>query len=296
MEEIGLAPNLYAESRPRSPRPARPARPAEAPEEPHAVFVTPSAGGRPIPAPLDAEPRHRVDEAEFDLSDADPLSEVLGSQPDAAEPSEAVFEEEFFDALVETVKAAGSETAPEEPSAPPRAVRSPLFDDFTDEEFIAIAAQMELHSFGAGDIVITEGDPGDSLFVLTTGVVKAFVRNSAGRHVLVREMGEGSFFGEISILTRKPRTATVTCATSCDLLELDRDALDGIAAKHPRVHQVLLAFLLPSATAAARKSACAARRPRRRNGVWGPVLPCPQRGWPGGAEPLQDKEGKEAPG
>jgi cAMP-dependent protein kinase regulator len=72
--------------------------------------------------------------------------------------------------------------------------------------------------------------------------VKAFVRNSAGRQVRVREMGEGSFFGEISILSGKPRTATITCATSCDLLELDRDALDGIAATHPRVQEVLMAF------------------------------------------------------
>jgi cAMP-dependent protein kinase regulator len=55
-------------------------------------------------------------------------------------------------------------------------------------------------------------------------------------------MGEGSFFGEISILSGKPRTATVTASTRCELLELDRKSLDAIAAIHPRVRDVLTRF------------------------------------------------------
>jgi hypothetical protein len=158
--------------------------------------------------------------------------------------SEQEFEEEFFDELAETLKASGAETAAAGTgaAAAPKQVRSPLFDDFTEEELIAVMQRLDLVSFEPGDIVIAEGEPGDSLFVLTTGAVKAFVRNPSGRQHLVREMGEGSFFGEISILSGKPRTATITCTTRCELLELNRKALDAIAAIHPRVHQVLLEF------------------------------------------------------
>ncbi len=130
------------------------------------------------------------------------------------------------------------------PSEPPvgEAVRSPLFSDFSAGELLAVMGGLQLLSFDAGDIIITEGEPGSSLFVVSSGRVKAFVRNPAGRHAQVREMDEGSFFGEISILKGSPRTATVTAASRVDLLELDRATLDGITANHPRVIEVLEAF------------------------------------------------------
>jgi hypothetical protein len=177
------------------------------------------------------------------------MSAPLPAAPVAPEvepvTSEESFEEEFFDTLAETLTA---QAAAEQPlatraaTAPVRSVASPLFDDFTEQELLAVMEKLDLVAFEPGDIVIAEGQPGDSLFVLTTGSVKAFVKNPSGRQVFVRALGEGSFFGEISILSGKPRTATITCATPCELLELDRAALDSITAKHPRVQNVLLEF------------------------------------------------------
>jgi hypothetical protein len=161
--------------------------------------------------------------------------------------TEEQFAEQLLDAIQTSFAQPGSLRA-EGPAAPvPRPGErgipaSPLFDDFSDEELVAVIRGFDLLSYDPGDIIITEGEPGDSLFVLTTGLVKAFVRNPAGRHVQVRELGEGEFFGEISILTGKPRTATVTAATPCELLELDRARLDAITASHPRVLQVLKDF------------------------------------------------------
>ncbi len=126
--------------------------------------------------------------------------------------------------------------------APSPTVESPLFSSFSQEELVAVIKGLRLLSFEPGDIVITEGEPGDSLFVLTSGDVKAFIRNPEGKSVQVREMNEGAFFGEISILSGKPRTATITAKTHCDLLELDRATLDSIAATHPHVREVLQRF------------------------------------------------------
>jgi CRP-like cAMP-binding protein len=53
---------------------------------------------------------------------------------------------------------------------------------------------------------------------------------------------DGAFFGEMSALTGKPRSATVTAATRCDLLEMDRATLDHIAVSHPRVRELLQEF------------------------------------------------------
>ena len=129
---------------------------------------------------------------------------------------------------------------PQAEAAP--SVESPLFTSFSQDELVAVIEGLRLLSFESGDIVITEGEAGDSLFVLTTGVVKAFVRNPAGKSIQVREMSEGAFFGEISILSGKPRTATITAKTACELLELDKSTLDSICQTHPHVREILKQF------------------------------------------------------
>ena len=73
----------------------------------------------------------------------------------------------------------------------------------------------------------------------------------------VGALGEGSFFGEMSTLSGQPRSATVTAAAPCDLLELDRATLDRIAVPHPHVRAVLEDF---SRRRAADPAAAAARR------------------------------------
>jgi tetratricopeptide (TPR) repeat protein len=164
------------------------------------------------------------------------------------EISQATFESQMLAAVQHALK------TPMEPAATPASpqgavARSPLFSDFSEEDLVAVIHGMRLLSFEPGDIIITEGDDGDSLFVITTGTAKAFVRRD-GRQSLAREMGEGTFFGEISVLSGKPRTATVTAATACDLLELDRPTLDEITKAHPNVRKVLEDFYIARASGA----------------------------------------------
>ena len=92
---------------------------------------------------------------------------------------------------------------------------------------------LRVHTFEAGDVIVTEREPGQSLYILTSGRVKVFVRNPAGRNYSVAQLREGDFFGEISSLSGRPRTATVVAAAATDILELDKPTLDGIARTHP---------------------------------------------------------------
>jgi CRP-like cAMP-binding protein len=121
----------------------------------------------------------------------------------------------------------------------PGLLASPLFEDFADDELLAVIRGLRLLTFEAGDIIITEGEPGQSLFVLTTGTVKVFLKDRSGRNVALCPLGEGAFFGEIATLSGRPRSATVTAASRCELLELDKPALDAILKIHPRVRDVL---------------------------------------------------------
>jgi Cyclic nucleotide-binding domain/Tetratricopeptide repeat len=183
-------------------------------------------------------------------------------QPEEApepEPSAPAAEEDEFDlspegvrdelaALIEDVfTPPPTGTAPESvaaqdlvPNAPP--VQTPLFRGFSNDELVAVIRGLRLLTYAPGMIIVTEGQPGESLFVLAAGMARAFVRSPGGRSVQVRELMEGDFFGEISILTGNPRSATITAASRCELLELDRPTLDTIAATHPHVRDVLKEF------------------------------------------------------
>lgn len=137
------------------------------------------------------------------------------------------------------------EPEPEEAEAPAPTASvsgSPLFSSFSKEELAAVIQGLKLVSYEPGDVIVSEGEPGNSLFVLTTGTVKAFVRDGTGKNHRIRSMSDGSFFGEISILLQKRRTATIVAATACELLELDRPTLDEITETHPRVQAALKAF------------------------------------------------------
>jgi len=89
--------------------------------------------------------------------------------------------------------------------------QSPLFEVLNEEERAALVKEMELEQHREGDIIITEGEPGSSMYVISTGEVKVYTRGQKGS-VYLAKLGEGDFFGEVSMLTGKPRTATITAS------------------------------------------------------------------------------------
>lgn len=152
-----------------------------------------------------------------------------------------VADKDLFDGLLDTIEEVLAE-APAAPIKPRPRVMSPLFADFSEADLFAVIQGLELVTYGPGDILILEGDPGASLFIVTSGVVKAFVKQKDGTNRMVREMGEGSFFGEISVLSGKPRTASVTAKTAVEALVLERRVLDEMVRTHPSVRSTLEKF------------------------------------------------------
>jgi hypothetical protein len=127
-------------------------------------------------------------------------------------------------------------------SVVPKSLTTPLFESFNAEELLPMLRGMRLVTYEPGDIVVAEGEPGDGLFILTSGRVKAFVRDAVGRFGKVRELTDGDFFGEISFLQSKPRTATITAASRCEMLILDNSTLEEICKTHPHVRGVMERF------------------------------------------------------
>jgi CRP/FNR family transcriptional regulator, cyclic AMP receptor protein len=79
----------------------------------------------------------------------------------------------------------------------------------------------------AGQVLFHEGEPGKEMFVIQSGKVR-LVRNIRGQDKLLAELGAGEFFGEMSIINDKPRTATATVIEDAQLLVLDPKTFEAM--------------------------------------------------------------------
>jgi CRP-like cAMP-binding protein len=223
----------------------------------HLLAASAAAHAHGLPPPADPEPSpgfgsrvrgvFRRFLASLSGGGREALPEGEAAAPGEPGSAEAAFEERVLDVVREAARVVHAAPRPaasvdERMRALDRAARlvaTPLFAELSEEELLAVVRGLQLLVFEPGQIVITEGQSGQSLFVITSGTVKVFVRNPAGHDVEVGELREGDFFGEISSLSGRPRTATVTAAERCELLELDKATVEAIARTHARVREML---------------------------------------------------------
>ncbi len=84
-------------------------------------------------------------------------------------------------------------------------------------------------SLSRGTTVFREGDPGGSVYVIRTGKVRV-LKNSAGRQRVVITLGPGDFFGEMAVVTGRPRSATVEVVEDAELLKVPAGKLQEMVA------------------------------------------------------------------
>lgn len=120
--------------------------------------------------------------------------------------------------------------------------KAPLFSELPQEIFLALVQDVAMRNVPAGEAIVREGDPGRSMFVLTQGSVKIVRALGKPEEKTVAEMGEGTFFGEIGLLSDVPRLASVVAANECVVLEVTREMLAGLSAKHAELDAVLQRF------------------------------------------------------
>ena len=87
----------------------------------------------------------------------------------------------------------------------------------------------------ASRVLFQTGEPGDALYVVESGAVELFVVDHAGQKISLKTAACGDFFGEISLLDGKPRTATAVAAIDCELLRVSRESLLDIFRRHPEI-------------------------------------------------------------
>ncbi len=100
-----------------------------------------------------------------------------------------------------------------------------LFEHLNDEDRASLAAVIDVRTLAAGETLFQAGEPGESLFVIRSGEIELFIKDTAGQRIPLAMVGVGEVFGELALLDRSPRTATAIAMSDSELLELDRDDL-----------------------------------------------------------------------
>ncbi len=121
--------------------------------------------------------------------------------------------------------------------------RAGLFQGVAPEAREALASALEHHDYTRGDTVFTEGEQGDTLFIVLTGKVKVGRRAADGRENMLSVMGPSDMFGELSLFDPGPRTATATVLTDARLASLAHAALRPWLNDRPEIAEQLLRVL-----------------------------------------------------
>src|SRR4029453_12045086 len=99
--------------------------------------------------------------------------------------------------------------------------RSSVFRFLSDEHFAAIEPLLQEEHYEFGDVVVKQGDPADSFYVLTTGRARALKIKPGGVEIPLGVLKPGDSFGEAALAEGGTRNATVRSSTAGAVLRLD---------------------------------------------------------------------------
>jgi len=91
---------------------------------------------------------------------------------------------------------------------------------------------------------VSEGDEGNSLFIIQNGSPKAFLTDNVGREVTLSLLDPGDYFGELALLDEAPRSASVMAVTRSEVLQIPRTAFLELIEVYPACLQLVVRNLV----------------------------------------------------
>jgi len=179
------------------------------------------------------------------------LAQLIASQQEAEKEAEAKLKSAEKEGLekLKTAEPPAPEVPQQETVADPvqqQAEReragSRFFAEFPQAALEKLLYAAAVHSFEADEVIVQEGDPGTSFYLIAEGDLAVRTNDPSGKPMTLAQLGAGEFFGEVAVLTGKPRTATIVAQTPATVIEISGGELDRIAGEFPEVRSVLQRF------------------------------------------------------
>ena len=118
----------------------------------------------------------------------------------------------------------------------------PLFDPLTDQETRSLASRARVERYFTGEVVMHQGHPGDSLYIIDEGSVAVAV-SADGRSETLAELGPSAIIGEMALMTGAERTATVTATVPTQFVVIDREAFRKTLLQNPQIAEQISEML-----------------------------------------------------
>ena len=120
----------------------------------------------------------------------------------------------------------------------------PLLDVLTEPDRRELLTRARRRRFSRQEVLFHEGDPGDSLHLVSRGHVALRIHTPLGDVATMRIVRPGEFFGELAVVSAGPRNATAAALDAVETISIDRELLTGLRAEHPRIEALMLEALV----------------------------------------------------
>ena len=117
------------------------------------------------------------------------------------------------------------------------------FANLDESALRELAPHGAVRSFAKNAVVVSEGDDTDSLYILLSGRVKAYVSEEDGREVVLSTIGVGDYFGEM-VLDGGPRSASIMTLEPCRFFVIPRGDIEGLIDRNPAFARHLIQMLI----------------------------------------------------
>ena len=121
--------------------------------------------------------------------------------------------------------------------------RVPFLAILPDTEIAWLAERVRARQYRAGTTIFHRDDPGSTLHIINSGLVKLVLASPEGREVTVGILDAGDFFGELALLDGGARSASAVALEAVETLTLDREPFIAMLERHPQVGTALLGVL-----------------------------------------------------
>ena len=119
-----------------------------------------------------------------------------------------------------------------------------FFPKLSHEELEIIANYGASRTYPKNTILVSEGDPSEMFYLIQKGQVKVFISDDKGKEVILNLQGPGEYFGEIAIIDKAPRSASVMTNEACQIAVVTKQGFERCLAEHPELAMGLIRNLV----------------------------------------------------
>jgi CRP/FNR family cyclic AMP-dependent transcriptional regulator len=119
-----------------------------------------------------------------------------------------------------------------------------LFSGLSDQQLDALLHGSRTRFFSKGTVVVHEGEPGQALFIIKSGSLKAYLNDDEGKEVVLSTLGPGEYFGELALIDHAARSASIAALETSELLQVPKEAFQELLEQHPEVVHTLIRNLV----------------------------------------------------